>query len=50
MVKFPENVTARYFITRALLAARNMEQAIKILKDTGVGVGNGCSINITFLK
>lgn len=41
---------ARYFITRALLAAENFDQAIKVLRDTGSGAADGCSINITFLR
>ncbi|XP_022904794.2 beta-alanyl-dopamine/carcinine hydrolase [Onthophagus taurus] len=42
--------TPRYFITRALLAAENFEQAEQIIQDLGCGAGNGCSINMTFLK
>lgn len=42
--------TARHFITRALLSASTFEQAQKILRDNGVGAGDGCSINMTFLK
>ncbi|XP_031628712.1 uncharacterized protein LOC116344357 [Contarinia nasturtii] len=42
--------TPRHFITRALLSAPNFEQAQKILRDTGVGAADGCSINLTFLK
>lgn len=41
---------ARHFITRALLAAENFVQAQTILRDTGVGAADGCSINMTFLK
>jgi Acyl-coenzyme A:6-aminopenicillanic acid acyl-transferase len=41
---------ARHFITRALLAAENYDQAINILKDIGVGSADGCSINLTFLN
>lgn len=41
---------ARHFITRALLSAETFEQAQKILRDTGVGAADGCSINMTFLK
>lgn len=41
---------ARHFITRALLSASTFEQAQKILRDSGVGAGDGCSINMTFLK
>lgn len=43
-------VLARYFITRALLGAESFEQALEILRDVGVGVGNACSLNLTFLK
>lgn len=42
--------TPRHFITRALLAAETFEQAQHILRDSGVGAGDGCSINMTFLK
>lgn len=42
--------TARHFITRALLAAENHEQAIRILKDSGIGAADSCSINLTWLK
>ncbi|KAI4469450.1 peptidase c45 [Holotrichia oblita] len=41
--------TPRHFITRALLSAENFEQAHKILRDTGNGIADGCSINMTFL-
>jgi hypothetical protein len=41
---------ARHFITRALLAAENYDQAIEIIKDCGVGAADGCSINLTFLN
>ncbi|CRK99553.1 CLUMA_CG012870, isoform A [Clunio marinus] len=42
--------TPRHFITRALLAAENYDEAIKILKDFGVGAADGCSLNLTFLN
>ncbi|XP_050500422.1 uncharacterized protein LOC126880540 isoform X1 [Diabrotica virgifera virgifera] len=42
--------TPRMFITRALLGAENFVQAQDILRDRGCGAGNGCSINMTFLK
>lgn len=35
---------------RALLAAENQDQAISILKDSGIGAADGCSINLTWLK
>ncbi|GAB0092228.1 uncharacterized protein DMENIID0001_072180 [Sergentomyia squamirostris] len=41
--------TPRHFISRALLSAENFAQAQQIIKDTGVGAGDGCSINMTFL-
>lgn len=43
-------LTARHFITRALLGAENFAQAQTILRDNGVGAGSGCSINMTFLR
>ncbi|KAL1517408.1 hypothetical protein ABEB36_001175 [Hypothenemus hampei] len=42
--------TPRYFLTRALLGAENYVQVQQILRDSGCGAGNGCSINATFLK
>ncbi|XP_044731863.1 uncharacterized protein LOC123294784 [Chrysoperla carnea] len=42
--------TPRHFITRALLSAENFLQAQQILRDDGCGAGDGCSINMTFLK
>ncbi|XP_017779046.1 PREDICTED: uncharacterized protein LOC108564492 [Nicrophorus vespilloides] len=42
--------TPRHFLTRALLSAENFEQAQKILRDSGCGAGDGCSINLTFLN
>lgn len=41
---------ARHFITRALLAAESYEQAIEVMKDTGVGAADGCSINLVILN
>lgn len=41
---------ARHFITRALLAAESYDQAIEIIRDTGVGAADGCSINLTMLN
>lgn len=41
---------ARHFISRALLGAKNYEEALQILKDPGCGAGDGCSINMTFIK
>lgn len=43
-------ISARHFITRALLSADTFEKAQKILRDSGVGAADGCSINMTFLK
>ncbi|XP_011185178.1 beta-alanyl-dopamine/carcinine hydrolase [Zeugodacus cucurbitae] len=42
--------TPRHFITRALLSAENYEQALAVLKDEGVGAGDGCSINMSFIN
>lgn len=42
--------TPRHFISRALLGAKNYEEALQILKDPGCGAGDGCSINMTFIK
>ena len=33
-----------------MLAAENYEQVIEILKDSGVGSADGCSINLTFVN
>lgn len=35
---------------RALLSASTFEEAQTILRDVGVGAGDGCAINMTFLK
>lgn len=50
MSNVPQPLAARHFITRALLGAENFAQAQIILRDNGVGAGNGCSINMTFLR
>lgn len=42
--------TPRHFVTRALLSAENFVQAQTILRDNGVGAGDGCSFNMTFLN
>ncbi|XP_044270193.1 uncharacterized protein LOC123014935 isoform X2 [Tribolium madens] len=42
--------TPRHFLTRALLAAENFVQAQQILRDSGNGAGDGCSVNMTFLQ
>lgn len=42
--------TPRTFITRALLSAQNFVEAETILRDSGVGAGDACSINMSFLK
>ncbi|EDW54743.1 uncharacterized protein LOC6620465 [Drosophila sechellia] len=41
--------TPRHFITRALLATSNVDDAFRVLKDAGVGAADACSINFTFL-
>lgn len=38
--------TARTFITRSLLGAKNFADAERILRDEGLGIGNGFSINM----
>lgn len=35
---------------RSLCAAENYTQAIEMLKDAGTGIGDGVSVNMTFLK
>ncbi|CAH1968401.1 unnamed protein product [Acanthoscelides obtectus] len=40
----------RHFITRALLSAENFAKAQEILRDRGCGVGDACSVNMTFLN
>ncbi|CAL7943972.1 unnamed protein product [Xylocopa violacea] len=42
--------TPRYFLTRALLAAENYEQAQQVLNNDGFGAAEGFSVNMTFLK
>ncbi|CAB3226495.1 unnamed protein product [Arctia plantaginis] len=38
--------TPRTFITRAMLAAKNFSDAERILRDEGLGIGNGFSVNM----
>ncbi|XP_063633091.1 beta-alanyl-dopamine/carcinine hydrolase isoform X3 [Cydia splendana] len=38
--------TPRVFITRALLTAKNFAEAEKIMRDDGLGAGNGFNINM----
>ncbi|CAH2208794.1 jg23834, partial [Pararge aegeria aegeria] len=38
--------TPRTFITRALLSSKNFAESEKILRDEGLGIGNGFSINM----
>lgn len=40
--------TARAFIARAVLAAANLPELIKTLKDNGNGIADGFSLNIYF--
>ncbi|XP_066250058.1 beta-alanyl-dopamine/carcinine hydrolase [Euwallacea similis] len=42
--------TPRHFIARALLAAKDFSESLEIIQNSGRGVGDGCSFNITFLK
>lgn len=42
-------IPARYFLTRALLAAENYVQAQEILRNEGFGAAEGFSVNMTFL-
>lgn len=42
--------TPRTFIARAMLSATNFVDAQTIMRDNGVGAGDGCSFNMTFLK
>ncbi|KAL0280400.1 UNVERIFIED_CONTAM: hypothetical protein PYX00_001699 [Menopon gallinae] len=50
-VKHPRSgKTPRTFLTRALLAAENIKQAEQIIRDSGVGIGNGVSINMVFVN
>jgi hypothetical protein len=47
---FSNILSARHFLTRALLAAENFAQAQEILRDSGCGAGDAVSINMTFLN
>ncbi|KAJ8736742.1 hypothetical protein PYW07_000013 [Mythimna separata] len=38
--------TPRTFLTRAMLSAKNFSQAEQILRDEGLGIGNGFSVNM----
>ncbi|XP_045465203.1 uncharacterized protein LOC123674268 [Harmonia axyridis] len=42
--------TPRHFLTRAMLGAENFLQVQQILRDTGVGAADACSVNMTFLQ
>ncbi|KAK9882075.1 hypothetical protein WA026_018921 [Henosepilachna vigintioctopunctata] len=42
--------TPRHFLTRAMLGAENFLQVQQILRDSGVGAADGCSVNMTFLN
>lgn len=44
------NFVARFFVTRALLAASSHEEVMQILFDKGTGVGDGFSVNICYIK
>ncbi|XP_033240544.1 uncharacterized protein [Drosophila pseudoobscura] len=37
--------TPRHFLTRALLATSNVDDAFRVLRDAGVGAADACSIN-----
>ncbi|XP_023176311.2 uncharacterized protein LOC111603084 [Drosophila hydei] len=41
--------TPRHFLTRALLATSNVDDAFRVLTDAGVGAADACSINLSFL-
>lgn len=41
---------ARFFVTRALLAAANHEEVMEILSDNGTGVGDGFSVNMCYIN
>jgi hypothetical protein len=41
---------ARAFIARAILAAKDLEQLLDILHDTGSGISDGFSLNVHFMN
>lgn len=41
---------ARHFLTRALLATSNVDDAFRVLADAGVGAADACSINLSFIS
>ncbi len=43
-------MTARHFLTRALLSAKNLDEALTILRDPGTGSAHGFNINMAFLN
>lgn len=45
-----KKIPARTFLTRALLTAETFVQAQEMMRDRGCGVGDGVSVNMTFLK
>ncbi|CAH4038991.1 uncharacterized protein LOC123718519 isoform X1 [Pieris brassicae] len=49
MILKPGN-TPRTFITRALLTAKSLEDAERILLDQGLGAANGCSVNMIWTE
>jgi hypothetical protein len=42
--------TARHFVSRALLAAESLDDAVKILSCSGASVADGLSINLGFFR
>lgn len=42
--------TARNFISRALLRAKNLEEVVEIMKDKGTGISDGFSLNACFVN
>lgn len=43
-------ISARAFIARAILGAKNLEKVLDILRDSGTGISDGMSLNVTFFK
>lgn len=44
------NISARYFLARALLGVENFVQAQQTLRNKGYGAAEGFSVNMTFLE
>lgn len=49
LLNLKNNNKARHFLTRALLSARDMQEALQVIRDTGTGSAHGFCVNMAFL-